>query len=91
MIPDLLIEPSLLAALVALKPVSYVIRLGLAVVAVGAAMNVDKTIARVIGLVWLLLTGLGLLFVGMSHGTVLDILLGIAVLAAAGYSWWHTH
>lgn len=84
-----LFEVPLLGALVALKPLSYVIRIGLAVVAVGAAMNVDKTLARVLGLVWLLLTGVGLLLVGMHNGTIVDIVLGIAALGAAGYSWWY--
>jgi hypothetical protein len=92
MIPDFnnLIEFPLLDALIALKPMSYVMRLGLAVLAFGAAMNVDKVVARVIGFVWLLLTGAGLLLVGMQNGTIVDILLGIAALAAAGYSWWYT-
>jgi len=84
------LEIPLLGALVALKPLSYAIRLGLAVLAFGAAMNADKTIARVIGFVWLLLTGLGLLLVGIKNGTIVDILLGIAGLGAAGYSWWFT-
>jgi hypothetical protein len=92
MIPEynILLEVSMLGSLVALKPMSYVIRLGLAVLAFGAAMNADKVIARVIGFVWLLLTGAGLLFVGIQNDTTIDILLGIAGLAAAGYSWWHT-
>ncbi|MBB5349780.1 hypothetical protein HNR46_000001 [Haloferula luteola] len=84
------IESSLLGALVALKPMSYVIRLGFAVLAFGAAMNVDKTVARVIGFVWLLLTGAGLLLVGIQNGTIVDIVLGVAALGAAGYSWWYT-
>ena len=92
MIPDYstFSEAPLLGAIVALKPMSYVIRLGLAVLAFGAAMNVDKVIARVIGFVWLLVTGAGLLLVGIQNGTIVDILLGIAALAAAGYSWWYT-
>ena len=92
MIPDFtaFLDTPLLGALVALKPMSYVIRLGLAVVAFGAAMNVDKVIARVIGFVWLLVTGAGLLLVGIQNGTIVDILLGIAALSAAGYSWWYT-
>lgn len=85
-----LIDTPLLGALVALKPMSHVIRLGLAVLAFGAAMNVDKTVARVIGFVWLLLTGAGLLLVGIQNGTIVDIALGIAGLGAAGYSWWYT-
>ena len=85
-----LVEAPLLGALVALKPMSYVMRLGLAVLAFGAAMNVDKVIARVIGFVWLLVTGAGLLLVGIQNGTIVDILLGIAALSAAGYSWWYT-
>ncbi|MCU0797770.1 MAG: hypothetical protein MUF31_17755 [Akkermansiaceae bacterium] len=92
MIPDWnpLLETPLLGALLALKPSSYIVRLGLAVIAFGAAINVDKVVARVIGFVWLLLTGAGLLLVGIQNGTVLDMLLGIVALAAAGYSWWFT-
>ena len=85
-----LLELPLLGVLVALKPMSYIIRLGLAGVAFGGAMNADKTVTRVIGFVWLLLTGAGLLLVGLLSSTILDILLGIVVLAAAGYSWWYT-
>jgi hypothetical protein len=92
MIPDFtaFMDAPLLGALLALKPMSYVMRLGLAVLAFGAAMNVDKTVARVIGFVWLLLTGAGLLLVGVQNGTIVDIVLGIAALGAAGYSWWYT-
>ena len=92
MLPDCstLVEAPLIGALVALKPMSYVIRLGLAVLAFGATMNVDKVIARVIGFVWLLVTGAGLLIVGIQNGTIVDIVLGIAALAATGYSWWYT-
>lgn len=85
-----LADVPLLGALVALKPMSYVLRLGIAVLAFGAAMNVDKVIARVIGFVWLLVTGGGLLLVGIQNGAIVDILLGIAALSAAGYSWWYT-
>lgn len=85
-----LLEVPLLGSLVALKPMSYVMRLGFALLAFGAAMNVNKVIARVIGFVWLLITGAGLLLVGIQNGTIVDILLGIAALAAAGYSWWYT-
>ena len=84
------VEAPLLGALVALKPMSYVMRIVFAVVAFGAAMNVDKVIARVIGFVWLLITGATLLMVGIPNGTVVDILLGITALSAAGYSWWYT-
>lgn len=79
-----------LGALIALKPFSYAVRVGLAVVAFGAAMNVEKVIARVIGFVWLLITGVGLLLVGFQNGTIIDILLGLAALGGAGYSWWFT-
>ena len=79
-----------LGALIALKPMSYVIRIGLAIVAFGAAMNVDKVVARVIGFVWLLITGAGLLFVGFQNGTAVDIILGLVALGGAGYSWWYT-
>ena len=81
---------SLLGALIALKPMSYVIRIGFAVLAFGAAMNVDKVIARVIGFVWLLLTGGGLFLLGLQNGTAVDLVLGLGVLGAAGYSWWYT-
>lgn len=86
----LVIEESFVAALVALKPISYVIRIGVAVVAFGAAMNVERVVWRVIGMVWLLLTGLGLVWVGFQNGTVVDILLGLVGVGAAGYSWWFT-
>lgn len=92
MIPDSIFpgELPLLGALIALKPMSYVMRLGLAVLAFGAAINVDKVVARVLGFVWLLVTGAGLLLVGIQNETIVDILLGIAALAAAAYSWWYT-
>ena len=83
-------EPPVVAALVALEPMSYVIRLSLASAAFGAAMSIEKVVARVIGFVWLLLAGGGLLLIGIQNGTVVDILLGLAALAAAGYSWWFT-
>lgn len=79
-----------LAALVALKPVSYFIKLAIAAVAFGAAMNSDRAIARVVGLVWLVVTGGGLLFVGIGNGTVVDIVLGLVAIGAAAYSWWYT-
>ena len=47
----------LVGALIALKPMSYVLRIGLALAAFGAAMNVEKVIARVIGFAWLLVAG----------------------------------
>lgn len=92
MIPDCstFSEVPLLGAIAALKPMSYVMRLGFALLAFGAAMNVDKVIARVVGFVWLLVTGALLLFVGIQNGTIVDILLGIAALAASAYSWWYT-
>lgn len=78
------------ADLIALKPLSYGIRILFACAAFPAAMSVEKVIPRVIGFVWLLITGVGLLFVGFNHGTIVDILLGIIALGAAGYSWWFT-
>lgn len=83
-------EGAVLAAWVTLKPTSYLIRIGLAGVAFMAAMNVEKVIGRVIGFVWLLLTGTGLVLVGIREGTILDIALGLAALGGAGYSWWYT-
>ncbi|WP_367872843.1 hypothetical protein [Luteolibacter sp. Populi] len=79
-----------LGELVGLKPMSYATRLGLATLAFGAAMNADKVIARVIGFVWLLLAGAGLFLIGITKGTAVDLVLGVAVLGAAGYSWWYT-
>ena len=79
-----------LAALIALKPMTYAMRIGLAVVAFGAAMNSDKVIARVIGFVYLLITGLGFLLLGFNKGTLIDIGLGFIAFGAAGYSWWYT-
>jgi hypothetical protein len=78
-----------LASLIALKPMSYLLRIALAAVAFGAAMNPDKVVARVIGLVWLIVTGAGLLLVGFTNGTAVDIVLGLVALGAAAYSWWH--
>jgi len=55
-----------------------------------AAINIEEVVARAIGLVILILTGAGLLLVGISNQTVLDILFGIIGLGAAAYSWWYT-
>jgi hypothetical protein len=85
-----LIDALPFGALIALKPMSYLIRLGIATAAFGAAMNVDSVIARVIGFVWLLIAGAGFLIIGARNGTVVDIVLGLAALGAAGYSWWFT-
>ncbi len=84
------ISSSFLAALIALKPMSYFIRLTLPGVAFGAAMNPDKVTARIIGFVWLIVTGIGLLIVGIGSGTAIDIILGLLACGAAAYSWWHT-
>ena len=84
------LDSHVIGTLIALKPLSYAIRVGLAIVAFGAAMNTDKVVARVIGFVWLLITGAGLLLVGFQNGTVVDIVLGLVALGAAGYSWWYT-
>lgn len=86
----ILTESPVLGALVAQKPISYVVRLGLAVAAFGAAMSADKVVARVLGLVWLLVTGGVLLLIGIQKGTVIDIILGLGAIGAAGYSWWFT-
>lgn len=80
----------LLADLVALSPTSYVIRALIAISAFGAAMNIEKVVARVIGFAFLLVTGTGLLLVGIDHGTVVDIVAGAVLLCASGYSWWYT-
>jgi hypothetical protein len=79
-----------LAALLALKPHSYVIRLLWAVGAFATAMNVESTLGRVIALGALIVAGVGLLVVGFGHGTVGDMVLGAASLGAAGYAWWFT-
>jgi hypothetical protein len=79
-----------LADLVALRPSSYAFRIAVVISAFFASLNVESTIKRAICFVVVLLTGAGLLFVGITHGTGVDILLGVAGLAAAGYSWWFT-
>ena len=80
----------LLADLVALKPMSYFVRLGLACVAFSAAMNPERVIGRVLGFVWLLVAGILFVWVGIGSRTVVDFVLGLAALVAAGYSWWYT-
>ena len=83
------ISADFLAALIALQPMSYVIRIGLAILAFGAAMNPEKVVARAVGLVWLIITGAALLVIGINNGTVVDIVLGLAAAGAAAFSWWH--
>lgn len=78
------------ADLIALRPSSYAFRVLIGISAFIASLNVDSTISRVIGFVVVLLSGAGLLFLGITHGTVVDIVLGIVGLGAAGYSWWYT-
>ena len=87
---DTFLHEHALGALIALKPMSYVIRLCIAVFAFSAAINTDKVVARVIGFVWLLIAGGGFLILGVTKGTIVDGLLGVAALGAAGYSWWYT-
>lgn len=89
MIFDLL-EPGLLGALFAREPHRYLFDLCIAVVAFGAAMNHERAIRRAIGFVVLLLTGGGLMILGIQKGTVADMVLGLAGLGAAAYSWWYT-
>ena len=79
-----------LAALVALQPKSYLIRLGMAAVAFSGAMSSERVVARVIGFAWLLIAGAGFLIMGARSGTVVDLLIGLSLLGAAGYSWWFT-
>jgi len=79
-----------LADLVALRPSSYAFRITVAISAFFASLNVDSTVKRAICFVVLLLTGVGLLFAGITHGTIVDILLGLAGLSATAYSWWFT-
>lgn len=73
-------------ALTALKPMSYVMRIGVVLVASGAVINVEKVIARVIGLVWRIITGVLLLLAGITHGTAVDTILGLVAPGAAAYS-----
>lgn len=79
-----------LADLIALKPASYAFRILICISAFIASLNVESTVSRVIGFVVILLSGGGLLFTGITHGTIVDVVLGVAGLAAAGYSWWFT-
>jgi hypothetical protein len=87
---DTFLHDLALGALMALKPMNYLLRLCIAVFAFGAAMNAEKVVARVIGFVWLLIAGAGFLFMGITRGTIVDLLFGAAALGAAGYSWWFT-
>ena len=89
MITDLLAS-DVFGALLALKPHKYVVHLAVAVAAFGGAMNDDKVLARVVGFVVLLITGGGLLILGIQKGTAVDGILGLALLGAAAYSWWYT-
>jgi hypothetical protein len=84
--PDFLV----LADLVALRPSSYAFRIAIAISAFFASLNVDSTIKRAVCFVVVLITGAGLLLTGISHGTIIDILLGLVGLGAAAYSWWFT-
>ena len=84
--PDFLV----LAELVALRPSSYAFRIAIAISAFFASLNVDSTVKRAICFVVVLGTGAGLLFAGITHGTIVDILLGLVGLGAAAYSWWFT-
>lgn len=83
-------EHQLVGALMALKPMSYVLRIGLAVVAFGAAMDVEKVIARVLGFAWLLVAGAAFLMIGVTNGTAVDVMLGLVAWGGAGYSYWFT-
>ena len=79
-----------LAEITALRPSAYGVRLLWALVAFAAAMNIEKTVARVIGFVFLLLSGVSLLLIGLQRGTIVDTIAGLAALGAAAYSWWYT-
>jgi len=83
-------EFDILAGWIGLSPLSYVTRLLVAGGAFTAAMNVEQVVTRVLGFVILLISGAGMLLVGLGKGTILDILLGAGFLGAAGYSWWFT-
>jgi hypothetical protein len=89
MIYDLL-ESGLVGALLARPPHRYLVDVCIAVVAFGAAMNHERAIRRAIGFVVLLLTGGGLLIMGIQNGTAVDGILGLVGLGAAAYSWWYT-
>jgi hypothetical protein len=89
MIIDLL-ESGLFGALLARQPHRYLFDLCIAVVAFGAAMNHERAIRRAIGFVVLLLTGCSFLILGIQNGTAVDMVLGLAALGAAAYSWWYT-
>lgn len=81
---------SILADFLALEPSTYYKRILLAVGAFAAAINIDKVIARVLGLAVLILAGGGFLIVGATQGAIGDILLGLASICAAGHAWWFT-
>lgn len=68
----------------------FPIRLLLATLAAGAAIRVNRVLfpGRAGDVVWLILSGGGLLVLGIREEVVGDILLGLAVLGVAGYSLW---
>jgi hypothetical protein len=79
-----------LAALMAFKPLSYVIRIATAAIAFNAAMDNEKVLGRVLGLVWLIVVGGLFLMTGLTKATHIDTLLGLLAVGAAGYSWHYT-
>ncbi len=83
-------DSSIIAELVALKPASYIGRIIACIGAFYAALNIEGTFSRAAGVAVLVIAGGGLLIVGLSNGTAIDILLGILGSVAAGYTWWHT-
>jgi len=80
-----------ISSLLAMEPMFYVKRLGVAVVAFGVSMNMDKVIGRGIALALLVVIGGVLLMLGCTKGTLVDILLGLTVVGSAGYAWWYNH
>lgn len=85
-----LMEHSPLAALIALEPMSYVIRTLFFIAAFSSAMKIESVVGRAVGFCIMIITASGLLLVGVRAETIVDIVLAICAFAAAGYSWWYT-
>lgn len=72
-----------------MPPTKYITTAIFALGAFGAAMASEKVVPRVIGLAYLVFYGAAFTIIGVMAFAVVDILIGIAAIAAAIYSWWY--
>ena len=77
-------------SVIALEPAKYLVRIPLVIGAFFTAINVEKVITRGIALAFLIVLGLMFLTLGLTHKTIIDLLIGIGGIAAAIYAWWYT-